>query len=149
MILDHLSKYAAYAGLAPRLMRALCWLNDANLADLALGRHDLDGDNLFALVEEYDTRPVDQCKWEAHRKYMDVQYVIAGVERMGWAGLAAMREVTPYDAQKDLAFYQGQGDFVTVHAGMFAIFMPQDVHMPVVAPGMITHVRKIVIKAAV
>ncbi len=52
---------------------------------VALGRHDLDGDDLFALVQEYTTRAADECVWEAHRRYIDVQFVVTGAERMGVA----------------------------------------------------------------
>ena len=149
MIVDQLENLNFYAGLPPRIVRALEFLRDTDLAALSLGRHVLDGDWLFALVQEYATKPLEQCKWEAHRRYCDVQFVARGIERIGVANIDRMQVETPYDAEKDVSFFRGDGDFVTVPAGSFAIFAPPDVHMPCLAAGSPVSVLKIVLKAAV
>ena len=149
MIVDQLENLNFYAGLPPRIVRALEFLRDTDLAALSLGRHELDGDWLFALVQEYATKPLEQCKWEAHRRYCDVQFVARGIERIGVANIDRMQVETPYDAEKDVSFFRGDGDFVTVPAGSFAIFAPPDVHMPCLAAGSPVSVLKIVLKAAV
>ena len=149
MIVDQLENLNFYAGLPPRIVRALEFLRDTDLAALSLGRHELDGDWLFALVQEYATKPLEQCKWEAHRRYCDVQFVARGIERIGVANIDRMQVETPYDAEKDVSFFRGDGDFVTVPAGSFAIFAPPDVHMPCLAAGPLVSVLKIVLKAAV
>ena len=149
MIVDQLENLKFYAGLPPRIVRALEFLRDTDLAALSLGRHELDGDWLFALVQEYATKPLEQCKWEAHRRYCDVQFVARGIERIGVANIDRMQVETPYDAEKDVSFFRGDGDFVTVPAGSFAIFAPPDVHMPCLAAGSPVSVLKIVLKAAV
>jgi YhcH/YjgK/YiaL family protein len=115
---------------------------------LALGRHDLDGDRAFALVQEYTTRKADDCKWEAHRMYIDVQYVVRGAERMGYANITTAHEREPYDAARDVAFFEPGEDYVTVREGMLAIFGPEDVHAPCGAAGHPTPVRKIIVKVA-
>jgi biofilm protein TabA len=130
-----------------RLARALDYLRATDLRSVSLGRHDLDGDRLFALVQEYTTRAADQCVWEAHRKYIDVQLVAFGVERMGYASLAEMREREAYDPARDVALFEPGGELVTIRAGMFAIFGPEDVHSPGHAAGEPGLVRKVVIKA--
>ena len=135
MIVDQLENLNFYAGLPPRIVRALEFLRDTDLAALSLGRHVLDGDWLFALVQEYATKPLEQCKWEAHRRYCDVQFVARGIEQIGVANIDRMQVETPYDAEKDVAFFRGDGDFVTIRAGTFAIFAPPDVHMPCLAAG--------------
>ena len=147
MIIDSLDNVSSYRGVAPRWWRAFDFLRSADLANLPLGRHDLDGDNLFALVQEYQTRDLAESKWEAHRRYCDVQYVASGRERMGVAPLSRMNVVTPYDADKDVAFFDGPGDWIVLDANMFAIFTPNDVHRPCVAAGASERVKKIVIKA--
>ncbi len=149
MIFDSLSQAAFYRPLDPGIARALDFLGSADLARIATGRHELDGDRLFALVQEYETRPPERCVWEAHRRYRDVQYIASGVERMGCAEIGRMRIREPYDADRDVAFFDGDGDFVTVVAGMFIVFSPQDVHMPGIAAGAPGLVRKVVIKVAV
>lgn len=81
--------------------------------------------------------------------YIDIQYVVEGVERMGYVNRSYARERTPYDADRDVAFYEPGEDYLTVRAGVVAIFGPEDVHSPSVAAGAPSPVRKIVIKAAV
>ena len=149
MIVDRLANSTPLYQLPAHLARALDYLRATDMRAVALGRHDLDGDRLFALVQEYTTRPADQCVWEAHRRYIDVQYVVQGVERMGVAALAQMQEREAYDGARDVAFFDPGTEFVTLHAGMFAIFGPEDVHSPGHIAGQPALVRKVVIKAAV
>jgi len=149
MIIDRLANPTPLYQLPSRLARALEYLRATDMRTVALGRHDLDGDDLFALVQEYTTRPADLCVWEAHRRYIDVQFMAVGTERMGLAALAAMREREPYDAARDVAFFEPGTEFVTIREGMFAIFGPEDVHSPGHATGQPGLVRKVVVKAAV
>ncbi len=149
MIVDRLANPILDANLAPRLQQALHYLRHTDLAAVPLGRLDLDGDQLFALVQEYTTRTPETCAWESHRRYIDVQYVVQGAERMGYVNLARAREREAYDAARDVAFYEPGDDYVTIEAGMLAIFGPEDVHAPCGAAGKPRPVRKIVIKAAV
>jgi biofilm protein TabA len=149
MIIDRLANPAPLFQLPSRLARALDYLRANDLRSVPLGRHDLDGDRLFALVQEYTTRAADQCVWEAHRKYIDVQFVALGVERIGYASIAQMREREAYDPTRDVAFFEPGGELVTIRAGMFAIFGPEDVHSPCHAAGEPGLVRKVVVKVAV
>ena len=148
MIIDRLDNPIAFTLLPARLRQAVDYLRTTNLSMLAVGRHDLDGDRLFALVQEYTTRKPDECVWEAHRMYVDVQYVVRGEERMGYANIAQAREREPYDAARDVAFFEPGDDYVTVREGMLAIFGPEDVHSPCGAAGEPRPVRKIIVKVA-
>ncbi len=147
MIVDQLTNLEYYRGLKPRWVKALEFLRDADVLTLPLGRHDLDGDRLFALVQEYPTKPTAECRWEAHRRYCDIQFVAKGVERIGVMNIERSRVEQAYDADRDVAFFVGDGDFITMHPGTFAIFAPQDVHLPCVALEATQSVRKIVVKA--
>ncbi len=147
MIIDRLSNPSPFFALSPRLTRALEYLRATDMRSVELGRHDLDGDHLFALVQEYTTRTADQCVWEAHRRYIDVQFVVTGAERMGIASLGQMREREAYDSARDVAFFEPGSEFVTIREGMFAIFGPEDVHSPCHAAGQPGVVRKVVVKA--
>ncbi len=156
MIIDTLENRGLYGGLPSRLVTALTWLAAQDAATLPLGRNPIDGDNIFALVQDYQTRPVEQCVWEAHRRYHDVQFLApasAGSERIGYAPLGTRAITTLYDAQKDAEFFappvDGCFDSVTLRPGMFAILMPHDIHMPCALAGSSALVRKIVIKVAV
>jgi YhcH/YjgK/YiaL family protein len=149
MVLDQLDNAAQYEGIHPRLKAAFDYLRSTDLAQLSVGRHDIVGDDVFALVQEYRTKPDVEGFWESHRRYIDVQHVISGTERMGYANIERLTPRQPYEADKDLLIHDGPGDFVTVAAGMFTIFKPQDAHMPCLSPGEPTQVRKVVIKVAV
>jgi YhcH/YjgK/YiaL family protein len=149
MIIDRLANQSPLYQLPPRLARALDYLRNTDLRSVATGRHDLDGDALFALVQDYTTRGPQECVWEAHRRYIDVQFVAAGVERIGYAVLSEMRERDAYDAARDVTFFEPGNDFVLLRAGMFAILGPEDVHSPGHIAGSPVHVRKVVVKAGV
>lgn len=149
MVLDQLENSAEYEKLHPRLAAAFAYLRSTDLTKLAVGRHDIVGDEIFALLQEYRTKSDAEGFWESHRRYIDIQFVISGAEKMGYANLTRLTTRQPYDADKDLLIHDGNGDFFTVPAGMFTIFRPQDAHMPCLSPGEPTQVRKVVIKVAV
>lgn len=146
MMIDRLDNADLYRGIHPRIAAALDWLKKTDLAALPLGKTVIDGEHLFALTQEYTPKEPELLKYEAHQRYWDVQVVVSGVERMGLAHLSQMTVSEPHDAERDVAFYRGDGQFVLVPAGFFTIFSPQDVHMPGVAAEPLGVVRKVVVK---
>ncbi|MBI5296799.1 MAG: YhcH/YjgK/YiaL family protein [Chloroflexi bacterium] len=148
MIFDTLDNLARYDGLGHNLPRALKFLAETDLATLPIGRIDIDGDDLYAMTQEYLTKPAEQGKWEAHRKYIDIQYVIGGTERMGFANLRTM-QVGEYVPERDFLSMNGTGSFVDVFAGSFVIFFPEDGHMPCLCADEPQQVRKVVLKVKV
>lgn len=158
MILDRIDNATRYRAIGDRLALALAALAGGDLNGKPDGRYDLDGDDVFALVQRYQTKPHEQCVWEAHRRYVDVQFVSAGVEVMGWLPLADARERVAYDPAKDVAFFEppdrggrtAPPTLAVVSAGLFAIFFPTDVHMPQAMHGSgAADVGKVVVKVAV
>ena len=149
MIVDHIRNAPLYSGIHPGIRRALAYLAQTDVAALASGRYDIDGERLFALVQRYDTKSREQGVWEAHRRYIDVQFVAAGVERLGYAPLDSLAVTQPYAPDKDCVLLAGNGDFVTASAGTFVVFFPQDAHMPCLACGPLRPVLKAVVKVAV
>ena len=153
MILDRLENASMYRNLGARIAAALDYLGAMDTARLSPGRYELDGDRLFAIVQRYRTKPLVEALWEAHRRYLDVQYVAEGIERMGyvpWDARLAIRQ--PYDVGKDVIFFDAWGDLFEVAAGSFAIFAPQDVHAPGLAAGPSAEpadVLKVVVKCQV
>ena len=81
------------------------------------------------MVHEYNTKDKKKAKLEAHRKYIDIQYIHSGVELIGVAAFKDQIPITD-DTEKDLAFYEGDASFIKLETGMFAIFFPDDLHMP-------------------
>src|SRR4051794_4404145 len=102
MIADTLTQHSRYASLAPRFAAAFAFLRHL-LTDKPLGRHDIDGDECFALVQSYTTKPIAEAKFEAHRKYIDIQFIQSGQETLLWAPVAGLAETRAYDGEKDFA----------------------------------------------
>lgn len=148
MILDTLSNASLYYGVHPLLERGLRYLAETDLASLPLGRHDIDGDRLFAIVQEYETKLPTQVSWEKHRKYTDIQYVVSGVERIGWANADGMKIKEALPEHDAWLLEDHEGDLLLVKEGFFAVFAPQDAHQPSLAAGNASSVRKIVVKVA-
>jgi biofilm protein TabA len=153
MILDRIENAAMYRALDGTIRAALDSLRSVDFTRLPEGKHTLDGDRLFAMVQRYKPKPLAEIKWEAHRRYIDVQYVAAGAERIGWAALhEGVKVVEPYDAEKDVAMFDAKGDLLSVPAGYFTIFTPHDIHAPCLCPADTANpaeVWKIVVKCLV
>ncbi|HEY1686350.1 MAG TPA: YhcH/YjgK/YiaL family protein [Tepidisphaeraceae bacterium] len=149
MILDRLSNALLYQFANPLIQRGVEFLQSVDVAVLPLGRTDIDGEKLFALTQEYQTREESGCDWEAHRKYIDIQFIVDGRERIDYAPSYQLQMTNPYDAEKDRSNFKGEGSALILSAGMFAIFFPEDAHRPCVAADSVNSVRKIVIKVAV
>jgi len=108
------------------------FLTDFAGSPLPDGRYELDGDNLFALVQRYTTKPAEGRLPEAHRKYIDLQMVTEGRECIGWAPLAELTEASEeFSKGGDIAFYSGQIQInITLNKGCFSLLYPEDAHLP-------------------
>ena len=151
MILDLLSNAALYASISPRLAEGFRFLRSTNLSALPIGRTEIAGSSLFALVQDYQTKPLDQGFWESHRRHVDIQYVVTGAERIGHSPIDSLTVTDPFNGEKDLIKFAGTGDWLTVREGSFTVFFPQDGHMPGIQidGARPTPVRKVVVKVAV
>ena len=131
-----------------RWRKAFKFLMNSDLAKLELKRYDIDGDNLYAIVSEYMSKNEETTKFEAHRKYIDIQYVISGKEIMNVAPLKTVNDVVEqYDAAKDIEFMTTNKVInYTASPSNFFIFFPNDAHRPGLKSGVSSPVRKIVIK---
>jgi YhcH/YjgK/YiaL family protein len=127
--------------------KAFAFLKEQNLQTIAKGKYPIDRDNVFASVTEDPSKDFDKTNWESHRKYIDVQCVLVGVERMGKWPVAEVTSTTkPYDEAKDVANYTAPGKFYNIPAGTFIIFFPGEAHRPNITPGGNKVVKKLVIK---
>lgn len=127
--------------------RAFAFLRDSDLLSLETGIHRIEGSDLFAIVQEYVTLEESETRYEAHRRYADIQYVIAGSERIGIVPLEDTIEVTRYDEEKDLVFLEAPSDvYHSATAEHFFVFLPSDAHRPCVMIKERGKVRKIVVK---
>ena len=148
MITDTLAQSHRYHSLSPHFAAAFEFLRRFTAAQPD-GRCDIDGDNCFALVQSYASKPLALAKFEAHRQYTDIQFIYAGQESILWAPLATLTQVTePYVAERDVAFFANplHSTAINLHAGDFTIFFPEDGHAPGVQYNGSSEVRKVVIK---
>lgn len=147
MIFSTLSQSSRYAALHPLFPRAFEYIRDTDLSALAPGRYDIVGDELFAIVEHVPGRTREAAQLECHRRYIDIQLVLDGVDEMGWKSLSDCCDpVTDHSAERDIRFFRDEpATWIATPPGHFCIFFPEDAHAPLVASG---NIRKVIFKIA-
>lgn len=149
MIIDVLENANLYREVNSKFKKAFNFLKNMDLLKLDIGKYEIEGTNIYAIVDNYFTRSKEEGLWEAHRRYIDIQFVVKNKEQMGYASLGQMQNCTEYDQEKDILFFKGTGSYFIMPAGTFVILTPQDVHMPGIAIEKSEAVKKIVIKVLV
>lgn len=149
MILDRIENASMYASINANLQKGFDFLTQPDLISLVNGRHDIEGNEVFALVSEYDSKEHADCRLEAHRTYTDIQYIVSGREAIGYASLGAQEILVEFNADKDIVFFTGDTTPLNLEAGMFAVFFPQDVHRPCMQINGPEKVKKIVVKVKI
>ncbi|HET7838247.1 MAG TPA: YhcH/YjgK/YiaL family protein [Rectinemataceae bacterium] len=149
MICDVHENWKLYAQPGSRLGRALAWLGAGKAEGLAPGRYEIEGSDIFALVQEYESKPLEACRWEAHRRYIDIQWISRGQEYIDWAALVDCR-LLGYQEEKDFQDCSTEeGLAVAMKQGRFLVLFPEDAHRPGRARPSPQAVRKIVLKVRV
>ena len=146
MILDKIENVHIYKNLwNARFGQALNYLQNFDFNWIKPGKYEIDGENIYMLVQEYITKEIIECNLEGHQKYIDIQYVLSGSELIG---VTILKEQLPFNGQyeNDCAFFESDKSFLKLEAGMFAIFFPDDLHMPCLKISECSKVKKIVIK---
>lgn len=148
MILDAISQADRYVGLNAGFAAAFAFLRRADLKEMPVGRYEIDGDKVYALVQRQPGRKPEAGKLEAHKKYIDVQVVLAGVDTMGWRSTPTCQAVAmPYSEDKDaMLFADAPTAWTAVGPSEFAIFFPEDAHLPMISDG---ELHKVVLKVQV
>ncbi len=148
MIVDKLENAHLYTALGASIAKALEILKNPEIIGKEPGRYDIDGDNLYYMIQHYESKAVAEGKLEAHKNYIDVQFVAAGEEMLGYAPTGRLEVDTPYDADSDFILFKPVDDMtpVALLKGMFCILFPDDAHMPCRQLNGPTGVQKVVIK---
>lgn len=115
----------------------------ASAENLPIGRYEV-CDGVYSVVQEYETKPSEDCKIETHNNYIDVQYIAEGKEAIGFAKTENCVLTEKYDENKDIAFYSGNAEKLSYGNGDFAVFFVGEAHMPQIGDG--KRVRKILVK---
>ena len=149
MIKDKLKNAKTYYKLSEKLEKGFLWLLENDLDLMPDGRYEICGDDIYASIQTYETK--EEAKYESHRNYIDIQYMINGVEKIGVTDLNNCKTCIEYDKDRDLEFY----DITTVEEclrlekGDFMVFYPQDAHKPSISADKKMTVKKVVVKVAV
>ena len=148
MILDSLENIAQYRKLHPGFAEAFEFIRSTRLAALASGRHDIRGNAAYVSVGRGPGRAREEGMLEIHRRYIDIQIVLEGVDEMGWKPLSGCSAPeTGYEEERDIQFFRDAPDtWFAVKPGQFVIFFPEDAHLPIVSAG---NVHKAVVKVEV
>lgn len=147
MIIDTIQNASKYFGVHPLFARAFDYINKTDLANIEVGKYEIDGDQLKAIISNKKGMTVAEstAKFECHNKYVDIQLCIHGHEQMGWKPREkCSQEKGEYNQEKDVLFYNDAPDmFFSLTDGQFAIFFPGDVHAPMIGDA---EIKKLVIK---
>jgi len=149
--IDVIAFYQQYHRNPALWSKVLAFLNRPDLQTLDTGTYHLtEGDSAYAVISTYIPKPMDQTRFESHRKYIDVQYVMQGKEKIGIADVTKAKITEPYRADKDVAHYEAMGTYVTATPDVFFIFFPTNAHRPgIAADDHPQPVKKLVIKVRV
>ncbi len=151
MIFDKLQNAKMYKGLSGRLDKALQVAAETNFSTMENDKYEVDGDNIFYMVQRYQTKPIAQGKLEAHRKYIDIQIIITGREIIGYQALSDQQPQDDYDPKNDFILYDPIGPLtkLKLSSNQFCVFFPDDLHMPGITDENVTDIEKVVIKVKV
>ncbi|MBN1152225.1 MAG: YhcH/YjgK/YiaL family protein [Dehalococcoidia bacterium] len=132
MILDSVDNSVRYESMGKRFAHAFTLLRNGNLAAKEPGSYEVDGRNLYYMVQQYNTKPSEERRFESHRVYADIQAVFSGREAMGVTKIAGLEVQTPHDEAKDIMFFTTPADYteLKMEAGDFVVLFPGEVHMP-------------------
>jgi YhcH/YjgK/YiaL family protein len=126
--------------------KAFAFLSDSKLATMAPGKYPIDGDNAYAMISISPPKKLEDVKWESHKKYIDLHYVVAGKVKLGMASIATAKVTEPYSEARDAANYAVDGKYLTATPKEFFLFFPQDAHRPDIKIDGADSLKKLVIK---
>lgn len=152
MIATDLENIEHQVPMTPLFKKAVDFLRRNNISRLPEGRVEIDKNMVFALVQRYETIPTETPLFEAHRKYIDIQFIVTGTEIIGWAPIERLTITETYDANKDACFgkvAERQWASLSLKEGQLAVFWPEDGHAPRLAVKEPHRVMKIVVKVSV
>jgi YhcH/YjgK/YiaL family protein len=151
MIVCDLDELRQQVVLTPNMKTAVEFLETSGRSELAEGRVVVDGEKVYVEVQAYDSVERDAERFEGHRKYIDIQFVVSGEEIISWTSMKNVTETKAYDAEHDYWLGSAPADKITevrLGAGQLAVLYPSDPHAPRKAIGSAAPVRKLVVKVA-
>jgi biofilm protein TabA len=151
VILDKIENGGKYACLSSRFAKAFEILQSGELEGKEEGKYEVEGAELYYMVQRYVTKPAEERRFESHRRYADIQAVLSGKEVMGYIQSDGLEVTAAYDDTKDIMFFDTPASFTNLEmaSGEFVVLFPDEGHMPQVQLGGPAQVLKIVFKVLV
>lgn len=146
MIFDNIKNYERYENISNNFKKAFEFLRREDLKELSSGRYEIDRDEIFALVQTYETIDINSKVYEVHKKYIDIQFMLEGEERVGFSPIGNLKVNTAYEEGKDVMFMDGEKKLSQLNEGDFFVFFPEEPHMPGIMNCEKKEVKKVVIK---
>lgn len=147
MIYDEINHAESYLGISTNVDNALKFLGTIDVAELSPGKNEIDGDNFFVMMFDYTTIDASDAVYEAHKRYIDIQLVLKGEEVIRCYPKSLPGILKPYDDEGDVELYNlNDGLNLVLKPGVFALFMPEEVHAPKITGAEQSEVTKIVLK---
>ena len=147
MIKDRLENAKIYYGLSERIKKGFDWLINTDFTQIQDGRYEID-ERLYANVQTYNTK--EDALFEAHREYIDIQYILKGEEKIGIVNYNNCKSEIPYKIEKDIEFLNSaDGEWISLKEGEFMILYPQDAHKPSINLHEKSKVKKVVVKVGI
>ena len=147
MILDIIENAHRYLVINEEFPKAFEFLLRPELKELAVGKYEIDGERVYAMVSKDIGLKKEDALLETHEKYIDIQLILAGTDDIGWKPKALCKNPSgEYDHTSDLQFFTDKPNtWLSIESGEFAIFFPEDAHMPLISSG---RIHKVVVKIA-
>lgn len=153
MIFDTISNIAKYP-VSQNIKRALEHIAKNDFNKLEAGKYHLDGDNIFYMVQDYKTAPISEKRLEFHKKYIDIQLITKGLEKIAFCSTEGLSLDGEFNDESDIGFFANNtkdkievaGGSAILEAGNFMILFPQDAHAPGISVAGSGDVRKVVYK---
>jgi YhcH/YjgK/YiaL family protein len=133
MIYSSVSHLNQYRNIGTHMALAIDYILNTSLETMPPGRYEVAGDNVFAIINEYQTLPASQCEPETHRRYTDIQLMISGSEKFGFCSLNKHKPTKDFEPDGDVAFYDAALlplQYLILKKNDFIIFFPSDIHQP-------------------
>lgn len=147
MIVDILKNSNLYDSVHCGFNKGFDFIKKCIAEDLPVGKYEIDGDNVYAFVQAYEAKPDVVKSFEAHKKYIDIQFIVDGNELIYYNHIDTLSVTTEYNSESDFLLLDGDsGTPIKLTAGSYAIFFPEDAHKPGIAPEIANNVKKIVVK---
>ena len=149
MIFDNIKNCEMYYGVNEKFKKAFEFIKKAVEENFEVGVYEIDGKEIYASVQNYDSKLMETCLFEGHEKYIDIQYIVSGAEYVEVTDIAKAQPITEYNEEKDVQFYQAKE---TVWKGVwtandYGIFFPHDIHRPGMrVDGISAPAKKILVK---